>query len=522
MLRSPEAVAALPTIDSCDSPLALDAELPIGQEERDLLLSARQLLDTGIARSNAGDSHGALADLTLAYVLSHNTEFAPLRSEAADRLANVHSDLANNEYAEELYEEVVVTARGAGLERAAINAMVHLVFVVGYRRQRPEEGFEWARMARALMERSPEAPALKARLLENESLLYSDMGRQSVALERLEEALSIRREHHAERDVAVAMLYNNMGTLLAEMGRYDDAKEAHETALELRKNSLGEHHPEYAMSLINLAGSRVREGDLDEGIELGGQALEIWLETYGPRHPHTATTLTLLGSAHVLKGEPEKAIEYLERALDLRKEVLAEGHTEIATLQANLAAAYLSAKRYDEAEQALQQSLAQHMEGRFPDQSATAWIHYNLGVLEFERGDLEAARIKLEESLAMWTTGDPEEHREDHPEVAYPLAMLGKVHLWQKEYAKAAQTLERAHELNSKVPATPRTAYDSFLLARALWELGKQRPRAVTLAREARQELTDAPQPWDAEKVEVADWLAERAPDEAGAATDAR
>ena len=135
-------------------------------------------------------------------------------------------------------------------------------------------------------------------------------------------------------------------------------------------------------------------------------------------------------------GHHEEARQLFERALALREKALGPDHAIVAASLDELGSALTSLGRYDEAARVL-----------------------------------ERARAIKEKTLGP-----------QNPELAETLLVLGNLQLARGKAAEAVPLLEQALKLGP-----PRLVPDlQFLLARALWEGGKERPRAVELATEAR------------------------------------
>jgi hypothetical protein len=91
-------------------------------------------------------------------------------------------------------------------------------------------------------------------------------------------------------------------------------------------------------------------------------------------------------------------------------------------------------------------------------------------------------------ALAIWegTAG------REHPDVAYALQGLGDTHLAAGRPADAIAPLERALTIRAAGSVPDDLAETRFALARALWDAGRDRPRARTLAGEAEAGLAAA------------------------------
>jgi tetratricopeptide (TPR) repeat protein len=75
----------------------------------------------------------------------------------------------------------------------------------------------------------------------------------------------------------------------------------------------------------------------------------------------------------------------------------------------------------------------------------------------------------------------------DHPHVAYALTGLGDCYLVAGELDKAIEHLERALRIREQTGAGVWSMAETrFALAEALWDAGRNRKRAIELARKAR------------------------------------
>ena len=102
----------------------------------------------------------------------------------------------------------------------------------------------------------------------------------------------------------------------------------------------------------------------------------------------------------------------------------------------------------------------------------------------------------------------------DHPDLAYPLTGLGQSLLGLTKPADALPLLERALTLRTTHEIDPALlAKTRFALARALWTTpatqGRDRPRARTLAEQARDAYAALGDATKTELAEVQTWLAE-------------
>ena len=99
----------------------------------------------------------------------------------------------------------------------------------------------------------------------------------------------------------------------------------------------------------------------------------------------------------------------------------------------------------------------------------------------------------------------------EHVQTAEALRGLGETLVGAHEPARAVDVLERAHALYAKLDAPDsERAECSFALARALWDSGRDRPRALDLARHARDAFEAAGAQTKVALREVDGWLSSR------------
>jgi eukaryotic-like serine/threonine-protein kinase len=103
-----------------------------------------------------------------------------------------------------------------------------------------------------------------------------------------------------------------------------------------------------------------------------------------------------------------------------------------------------------------------------------------LGLTDVRLGRLEAAAPLIERAVAM----NEKAFGSAHPNLSWPLYGLGELYLARGEPSRSVPVLERALTLaNVSTKSLIR-----LTLAEALYRLGKDRPRALALAEEARAE----------------------------------
>ena len=221
-----------------------------------------------------------------------------------------------------------------------------------------------------------------------------------------------------------------------------------------------------------------RSGDWPAARATLERAVAHWEKVLGPDHPEVAGSLNKLGNASIRLGDYAAARTTHERALAIREKALGPDHPIVAQSLNNLGLVLLTAGDYPRARAVLERALAIREKALGPDHPSLAYPLANLGRVLVKTGELDAAQGRLERALAVREKAlGP-----SHPDLAVPLLGLGELRLAQKKPDEAIPLLERALALDYK----EFTLEIQLTLAEALWAVGKDRPRALSLAEDAR------------------------------------
>jgi len=228
------------------------------------------------------------------------------------------------------------------------------------------------------------------------------------------------------------------------------------------REQLDKASPGVADSLINVGMVLVAQGHIDEARASYDRALAIYRAAYGPSHPQVAVALRHRAQ---LEMGTQAAVHDLQDALAITTAALGPEHPEIATQEGNLGAAYAGLARWREAEEHYQRAVELHDKTVGPNHQMTAMALTGLGQTIVERHEPARAIPVLERALA----------------------------------------IHDANHAPAPIAAGPR-----WFLARALWDSGRDRARAVVLAEQARAAVAEARDPTSvALRSELAAWLAQ-------------
>jgi tetratricopeptide (TPR) repeat protein len=359
LARSLRAVDELAPIERCAE---LDATTTPPEPDDPLHAAALAHVRELVALTNALQRVGAHADalatgedaVAQARALGHTR----LRADALQALGEVHSSLGQYAEAEATLGEAFFDARESGHDVIAIDAASSLVWVVGYRLARRDEGHEWARHGEALLGSPAIGRMDEARLFNSIGAMLEDEGQLDDAEIAYHRALGLMEAERGRDHPDSAMVHNNLGNLAERRGDYVEAEAEHRIALAVRENVHGESHEMTAMSLNNLALAVQRQGRGTEAEPLYRRALAIREEVLGPEHSLVARTHMNLGVTLKNLGRFAEAEEQHRRAIAILEATLGGNHTDLASAYINLANALRKQGRTEEALAAIRRARA--------------------------------------------------------------------------------------------------------------------------------------------------------------------
>ncbi|MBL37249.1 MAG: hypothetical protein CMP07_02450 [Xanthomonadales bacterium] len=294
-----------------------------------------------------------------------------------------------------------------------------------------------ARYRDALSRSATMDPARHARALGGLGRTLAQAGRPAEAVPLLEESLERTRGIPGAAPGVLADRLNDTGSALFRLGRLDQAVERLEEALALRREldrvagkTWGS--PRTATLVNNLGLMHYLQGRPGEAEPLLRDALERRRQILPVGHPDVAQTLTNLGLMLKDYGSAEAAVEFLREALEVRRAGLQPDHYRIGQAMLNLAIALRESGEPTDAEDLFRQSLdrlAQHLGADHPQ---VAVVHTEMGTLWLDTGRADRAEAAFRRSLDIRRKRLPG----SHPHLAWSLVGLGT----------ALTDLERHHE----------------------------------------------------------------------------
>ena len=210
---------------------------------------------------------------------------------------------------------------------------------------------------------------------------------------------------------------------------------------------------------------------------LGGHVLlQAWL-------------LNNLGGLFEIRGEQEAALRMQQEGLALKERALGRDHPDVGISEGNLAVVLTALGRNQEALEHVDRSIEVLENGLGAGHPDLATQLNNRGEILDALGRSRDARASFEKARIIWER----ELGLDNRNLAYALTGIGVSYLSEGDASNAIVPLERAFKIREAHETDPsRRAETRFALARALWESGRDHPRARALAEEAHDSYAKA------------------------------
>jgi tetratricopeptide (TPR) repeat protein len=225
----------------------------------------------------------------------------------------------------------------------------------------------------------------------------------------------------------------------------------------------------------------------------------------GGGHPALeAAQLAALGIVTSRDGQPDEGLAYLKQSLALKEKAFGAEHVEVVRALAAIGMVLQQMGRFDDSVRYYAQAreMATRLVGA--EHPLYAWTTANASEALNATGRYAEARHDLEHALRVWRASGSAPFY-----LAYADTNLGEALLGLGEPRAAEEVLAEALRLTGESPSAS-SPIARFALARALWAEPEARPRALDLARRARDEYRQggAP-PWRLAALDS--WLATRA-----------
>jgi eukaryotic-like serine/threonine-protein kinase len=361
--RADKASLALSPIEPCADLEALRRVDRIAAGDREAAEAVRRGVARAKSQLGAGRYAESLALADEALGRARALGYPALEAAALERVAEARTKLGDPEAAVRAYEGALTSAVAAGDDRAALMALLGLLYVEGYQLERFEPGERWLRQVDAWLRRVGDGGLLVVRRHLYEALLRREQGRLTDAVASLRRAREVIDALPAAEQAQEARLSLTaaLAVTLRVQGEVEASLAAHAEAVALAEALYGPEHPSFATELNNAGAARLQHGDVAGSEDLLRRALEIRAASFGPAHRSVLEGRINLAIVATQLGRHDEAVELLREA---------ERHAEGADpkirveLLEILGGVRTEQGRHDEAEAVLRRAL---------DQARAAW-----------------------------------------------------------------------------------------------------------------------------------------------------
>jgi serine/threonine-protein kinase len=435
--RAVSAAASLPPLAYCADTEALTARVrpPEDAAVRAQVAALEPRADRLEALYTAGKYEEGLALGEALLAETAAVPYAPLRARALYWMGRLRDASGQYPQARAALEDAAAAAAEGRDEILASLAWAQLLLVVGTRQQRFEEASVIRSLGRGVLARTQDERA-QAAWLNSQGSMATTSSKHAEARALYERALALREKVLGPEHPDFATSLNNLGNLFNDAGDYPEALAMQQRVLALRERVLGPEHPDVGISLNNLAIVVYSMGDYPRAKAAQERVLALYAKSFSPDHPAVATSIHNLAMVLFAMGDYPQALAKYEQALALREKALGPDRPDVAYSLAG--------------------------KGR---------TLVRLGELDAALPVIERSRAVLEKALGA-----------SNPDLTEPLLYLGELSLARHRPDEAVPLLERALALGE----AEYTSETQLALAEALWQVGKDRPRARALVEQAR------------------------------------
>ena len=463
VLRVPQLTAALSTLRQCADVAGLRAPVrpPADPVTRARVRELRGQLAQVKALQAAAKAKDGLAIAMPAAAAARALAYRPLEAEAQYRLGLLQRLASDPAAAHHSLEEAIFAAR-AGRDTRAELQIVAALTSWSAAQAKFDEGHLWIKQGLAVVEAlATRDPDLEATLFTSAAELATVEGNTELALDYNRRALALREQIVPLDSVALAAVHANIGRELDELHRYPESLAELRSALATFEARLGPQHPKVAWAAFLIANVLGEQGDLAQAAATYRRSIAIYEAAIGPETAELSVPLSNLGQALAELGQYDEALACLRRSRTITAKVKGPDHPDVGAATANLAGTLVaSGQHLADAEREAQGALALLQRALPAGHHRIARALTILGHAQLELHHLDAALASLESALAMASIRPYE-----RPEL-------------------------------------------QFLIARALWDAGRDRRRARALADEARRGFAELGAGHEKSVAEIDAWLA--------------
>ncbi len=317
-----------------------------------------------------------------------------------------------------------------------------------------------------------EVPVLPedAERLHREADVHIEKAQYAEATEKLERALSLRRQSLGESHPDVAQSLARLGAVAVHQGNYARAEQLFQDTLKIREAILPAEDVAIADSLTDLASVWQMRGDYVRPEPLYQRAVSIYSKATVGTTPSVAVLTSMgdvlenMGALYQRRGDLVRAESHYVRALTIRESTRGRDHASVAATAANLGGVYCASVQYDKATEVLKRAIDIQEKNLPGSRGALATSSFNLAAVYLNRGDFASAEPLFQRALDI----DEELVGARHPRLAVRLNGLAEVLRLRGEYKRAEPLYERVQSIREQTLGASHPQVADAWIARSL------------------------------------------------------
>jgi eukaryotic-like serine/threonine-protein kinase len=283
--------------------------------------------------------------------------------------------------------------------------------------------------------------------------LRQQQGRFAEARDLYKRALAISETTLAPQTDVSAVL-DDLAQIYARELQWPLAKQTYERALDVDRRVLGDDHPRVAIHLQNLAVVAQNIGDLAQAEALYRDVIRREERAYGDRHPETAITKGNYGLLLQREGRLAEAEPILRDVVSTTLSLYGPDHYKVGYARVSLAMLLHDQAKLSAAESEFRQALAIYDKSLPANHQYRASALMHFARLLVDLGKPDEALAMSAQSIEIWTATSPPASpstAQAHAIHAYALAHLGKSHEAADELDGALPVLLKARGADDPV-----------------------------------------------------------------------
>jgi tetratricopeptide (TPR) repeat protein len=198
---------------------------------------------------------------------------------------------------------------------------------------------------------------VRAILLLNMAVIYTQTNRDDRAETLLKEALTLGARHFGPESAFVASVFRNVGIAHANTGRIKSAEANMKKALTIAEMHADWRAEDLASTLCSLAGVYALRKEWGKAEEALARAVDVVQHSVGADHPSMSEALSNLGRVYAFQKKFARAETALREAFRIRLKIFDSDDIGAALVSWRLADVLVEQERYTEARELFLKSL---------------------------------------------------------------------------------------------------------------------------------------------------------------------